>query len=175
MLTITDKLLQLLDAGLGLAKLGLELLLLCDGSLEAGGEDDAGRGCVGGLFNLSSVHQVVNQRLHINIKSPVGTEIRITSRFVEDNLADTLLNQLVVGGPHEVVVSDAEEVLHNGEEVGLGCGLSNGVTDQLEYFSHIIKIYPNVVKSLGEFIKVLFLLILKHLELSVEFLAWILI
>ena len=94
---------------------------------------------------------------------------------MEDNLANTLLNQLVVGGPHEVVVSDAEEVLHDGEEIGLGRGLSNSVTEQLEYFSNIIKIYPNVVKSLGEFIKVLFLLILKHLELSVEFLAWILI
>ena len=174
-MAITDKLLQLLNTGLSLAKLSLELLLLSDGGLEARGKDDASRGCVGGLVNLSSVHQVVNQRLHINLKPPVGTEIRITPRFMEDNLANTLLNQLVVGGPHEVVVSDAEEVLHDGEEIGLGRGLSNSVTDQLEYFSNIIKIYPNVVKSLGEFIKVLFLLILKHLELSVEFLAWILI
>ena len=107
------KLLQLLDAGLSLTKLSLELLLLSNGGLEARSQEDAVRGCVGGLLNLPSVHQVVYQGLHVYFKPPVGTEIRITPRLVEHDLTDTLLNQLVVGGPHKVVVPDAEEVLQD--------------------------------------------------------------
>ena len=55
-LATATKLLQLLDAGLSLTKLGLELLLLCDGGLEARGQEDAVRGGVGGLLDLTSVH-----------------------------------------------------------------------------------------------------------------------
>ena len=100
------------------------------------------------VLHAASLHQLLYQRLHIDVEPLGGAEVRVAARVVEDDLTDALLHQLVVGGPHQGVVPDADQVLQDGEEVGLGRGVHHQVLHQLETLIHIVQLQPNIVEPL---------------------------
>ena len=66
---------------------------------------------------------------------------------MEDNLTDALLHQLVVGWPHQGVVPDADQMLEDGEEVGLALGVHHEVLHQLKTLVDVIQLETDVIKS----------------------------
>lgn len=80
-------------------------------------------------------------------------------------MTDALLDQLVVGRPHQGVVPDTDEVLEDGEEVGLGRSVHHKIFDQLETFVNIVQLQPNVVEPLSKFIEVLLFVFIEDFKL----------
>ena len=132
-----DGLLQLRDPHLGLDQLGLGLLALGDGGLQPRLHTAARAAAV---LHAASLHQLLYQRLHVDVEPFGGAEVRVAARVVEDDLTDALLDQLVVGGPHQGVVPDADQVLQDGEEVGLGRGVHHQVLHQLGTLIRIVRL-----------------------------------
>ena len=127
------------------------------------------------VLHPASLHQLLYQRLHVDVEPLCGPEVGVTARLVEDDLTDALLDQLAVGGPHQGVVPDADQVLQDGEEVGLGRGVHHQVLHQLETLIHIVQLQPNIVESLSKFIKILLLVFIEHFELSLQILALVIL
>ena len=81
------------------------------------------------------------------------------------------LCQIEYGG----VVPDADQVLEDGEEVGLGRGVHHQVLHQLETLIHIIQLQPNIVEPLSKFMEILLLVFIEHFELSLQILALVIL
>ena len=88
---------------------------------------------------------------------------------MEDDLTDALLHQLVVGRPHQGVVPDTDQMLEDGEKVGLGRGVHHQIFNQLETFIDIVQLQSDVVEPLGELIKILFFVFMEDFELKLQF------
>ena len=58
-------------------------------------------------------HQLLNQRLHVDVEPLGGPKVRVAARLVQDNLGDALLYQLVVGGSRLRVIAYAHQMLQH--------------------------------------------------------------
>ena len=142
-----DGLLQLGYPHLSLHQLGLRLLPLRDSGLEAG-LDAATHAAP--ILHPASLHQLLYQWLHVDVEPLGGSEVRVAAGFVEDNLTDALFNQLIVGGSHQGVVPDADQVLEDREEVGLALGVHHKVLHQLKTLIDVIQLETDVIKPTND-------------------------
>jgi hypothetical protein len=67
----------------------------------------------GAVLHAPALHQLLNERLHVNVESLGGAKVRVAARLVQHNLRDALLDELVVGGPRLGIVAYADKVLQH--------------------------------------------------------------
>ena len=72
------------------------------------------------------------------------------------------------------VLPDDQQMLHDGEQVGLGRGVGHRVPHQGEHLLHVVQLHPNVVEPRPELVIVLILVVQEHLQLGLELLTRIL-
>ena len=72
------------------------------------------------------------------------------------------------------VLPDDQQMLHDGEQEGLGRGVGHRVPHQGEHLLHVVQLHPNVVKPRPELVIVLVLVVQEHLQLSLELFTGIL-
>ena len=63
-------------------------------------------------------------------------------------LANTLLDELKVGRPHQAVIPDADHVLQHRQEVWLSRGVQHKILNKFKTLIHIIKFNLNVIKPI---------------------------
>ena len=142
-----DGLLQLGYPHLSLHQLGLRLLPLCYGGLEPS-LDAAPHAAP--VLHSASLHQLLYQRLHVDVEPLGGSKVRVAAGLVEDDLTDALLHQLVVGRPNQGIVPDADQMLEDREEVGLALGVHHQVLHQLKTLIDVIQLETDVIKPTND-------------------------
>ena len=66
------------------------------------------------------------------------------------------------------VVTNAEKVLEDGQEVGLCGRVFDGVLDELEALVDVVELEPDVVEPLSELVKVGLAVLVEDLQLRLE-------
>lgn len=136
-------------------------------------------------------NELTNQGFDIDLESLRAAEIWITAASVQDDLRYALFDQLVIRRPDGGIVSDANEMLQDGQEVALGLSVQHGIRDQMEALlgiganyikegnsetmdrrkesvnrKRIFKLESDVVVSLRELVEVFIFVIVEHFELE---------
>ena len=84
---------------------------------------------------------------------------------MKHNLGHTLLYEFVVGWSDLGIITDAKQMLEQGEQVGLCWSVQNHVLHQLKALVHIVQLQTDVIEALSKLIKVLVPMVVEDLEL----------
>lgn len=98
----------------------------------------------------------------IHIQPPFVLEVGIHSSTLQYNLADTLIEHLVVLRSDVIVVADQKKVLQDGEEVRLRSSVLQHIVQEMIDFIDIVHLSPNVPEAMGELQQVIFSILIKH-------------